>query len=348
MIKNFITPNDLIKTSLDTLKQIVTKFGKTSNGNTTELVASIWLERNNDNFNDVLEKYKDHLFSHRGSYVSYQVTKGDLNDLVDKEIKPLIDKKKNINKSEIGNEPEIIGVYKLNDNEYFVKVTYLMRYENRIEDDDIVKIPIIDQTNVLIDIENQIVEIRSNYDKSIKIIDFLHDLNNDIEFKNIEIDNESVIKGLEATMTSSKGYRTGADINLDDEGKNAIENIVTFINEALENGDQALEYDDFIEQIEKLREKEEVNNFVLLLINGLGKLDLGAIFDEDKIEDLNKNSLYNLIKPYIEANTMYLTVPFNNGVLKNYTIKVGLEKNTITYLSTPNESLIRHIRKNIL
>ncbi|HDU1377828.1 TPA: hypothetical protein REW68_002482, partial [Staphylococcus pseudintermedius] len=78
------------------------------------------------------------------------------------------------------------------------------------------------------------------------------------------------------------------------------------------------------------------------------KLDLGAIFDEDKMEDLNKNSLYNLIKPYIEANTMYLNVPFNNGVLKNYTIKVGLEKNVITYLSTPNENLIRHIRKNIL
>ncbi|MBE5675659.1 hypothetical protein HUZ99_04400 [Staphylococcus sp. SS87] len=348
MIKNFITPNDLIKTSLDTLKQIVTEFGKTSNGNTTELVASIWVERDKDNFNDVLEKYNGHLFSHRGSYVCYQVTKGNLNDLVDKKIKPLIGKKENVNKSEIRNEPEFIGAYKLNENEYFVKVTYLMRYENRIEDDDIVKIPIIDQTNVLIDIENQIVEIRSNYDKSIKIIDFLHDLNKNIEFKNIEINNESVIKDLKATMTSSKGYRTGADINLDVEGKNAIESIVTFINEALENGDQAVEYDDFLEQIEKLREKEEVNNFVLLLINGLGKLDLGAIFDEDKMEDLNKNSLYNLIKPYIEANTMYLNVPFNNGVLKNYTIKVGLEKNVITYLSTPNENLIRHIRKNIL
>lgn len=348
MIEKFISPNDLIKTSLDILKQIATDFSKTSKGNTSELVASIWEERNKNNFNDVLEKYKDYIFSHRGSYVCYQVTKGNLTDLIDKEIEPLINKKKTIDKNSISNEPEIIGVYKLNDQEYFVKVTYLMRYENRIEEDDIVKIPIIDQTNVLIDIDNQIVEIRSNYDKSRKIINFFHGLNSDIEFKNVEIDNENVIKDLKATVTSSKGYRTGADINLDDEGKNAIENIVTFINDALENGDQVLEYDDFLEQIEKLREKEEVNNFVLLLINGLGKLDLGAIFGDDKTEDLNQNSLYNLIKPYIEANTMYLTVPFNNGVLEDYTIKVGLEKNVITYLSTPNESLIRHIRKNIL
>ncbi|PWZ73396.1 hypothetical protein DD880_12110, partial [Staphylococcus pseudintermedius] len=75
---------------------------------------------------------------HRGSYVCYQVIKGNLNDLVDKEIKHLIGIKENVNKSEIGNEPEIIGAYKLNENEYFVKVTYLMRYENRIKDDDIV------------------------------------------------------------------------------------------------------------------------------------------------------------------------------------------------------------------
>lgn len=348
MIQKFISPNDLMRTSQETLKQIANEFGKTINANTSELVASIWEEREKEKFKSVLDKHIDYLFAHRGSYVCYKVNKGNLTSMVKKELAPLLNKKITLKHNDIGNEPEIVGVYKLKEEEYLVKVTYLVKYENRIENDDVIKIPIIDQTNVLIDTKNDVVEIRTNFKISRKIINFFHQLDNDIVFENVKIEKDNIIRNLDATMTSSKGYTIGADINLDDEGKLAIERIITFIDNALEDGSQNLEYSVLIEQIDKLRQQEEVNNFVLLLINGLGKLDLGSIFDDEKKEDLNKNSLYNLVKPYLEPNTMYLTVPFTDGVVEYFTINVGLEKNVITYLSTPNEKLIRHIRSKIL
>lgn len=56
-----------------------------------------------------------------------------------------------------------------------------------------------------------------------------------------------------------------------------------------------------------------------------------------------------MVEPFLEANSMFLTVPFNNnGIIENFTIKVGLDKNIITYVSKPTEDFIRHVRSTII
>lgn len=349
MINEFISPSDLIKNSKATLEEISDELGKTKNGTNNELVAKIWEERNSQSFNESLESYKDELFSHRGSYVCYKVTKGSLENLIKDKIEELLDKKQFIKKEDITKNPQLIGAYRLNDDEVILKVTYRVRYENRIENEDIIKIPVIEQTNILLDTKNSVVEVRSNFENSKIIINYIHTLDENLEFKIEPIDKDQLKQKLDATTTSSMGYTTIQQINLNETGKTAIEKIINFINDCLEDGNQDFNYEELQEQIDILREEEEVTNFVLLLLSGLGKLDLAAIFDSEIKEDLSKNSLYKIIEPFIEANKVYFSVPFNNnGLEENYTINVSLEKNIITFISSPNESIIRHIRSKIL
>lgn len=348
-IKNFISPNDLMKNSKKTLSEITNELGITNTGTNSELIAKIWSERENENFERVLANYKNNIFSHRGSYVCYKLIKGSLNNVIKENFENLINKKVNINRKDITTDPQILSVYELSPDELIVKLTYRVRYENRIENEYIEKIPIIEQTNLLIDKKNEVIEIRSNYDTSRKIMKYIYNLDPTLDFTIKNINKDILIKSLNATMISSMGYTNNEQITLNKEAKDAVETIINLINSCLESETINLQYEEFQKQLEILQEAEEVSNFVLLLLSGLGKLDLGTIFDSGTKEDLTHNSLYQLVEPFIEANSIFLTIPFiNNNVQEEFTIKVGLENNVITYVSIPTEELIRHVRSKLL
>lgn len=349
MIREYLSPNDLIKTDKKTLSQIANELGAVDTGTNTEIIGNIWKMPRDKKFEEVMKNNQENLFSHRGSYITYKLVEGNLVEFLTEHIQNYLNIKVEIDDNDITETPAILSAYELTDSEVLVKVTFRERYETRIYNEEVEKTPIIVQVHFLIDTSNELIEIRSNYDISKIIIKFISSLDDDLKFEIPNISKNIIRKNLDATLISSVGYTKNEQIVLNDRGKNAIENIISFIDECLEIEGEQYEISYLKKQIDVLKEEEEVNNFVLLLLSGLGKLDLSSIFNSNNQEDLAENSLYKIVEPFLEANSMFLTVPFNNnGVIENFTIKVGLDKNIITYVSKPTENFIRHVRSKII
>lgn len=349
MIKNYLSPKDLLKTDKETLVQIANELSITESGTNIELVANIWEELNDNNFEEVMSKHKEKLFSHRGSYVTYKLKEGNINGFSKRHIENFLNRKLNIKDEEINSEPQILSAYELNNTEILVRVTFRDRFETQIYNESVQQKPIIEQIHFLIDKENELVEVRANYETSRKIIEFLLSLDEKLKFEQPNINKKDLKHNLDATLLSSVGYTKNEQVVLSDKGKDAVENIIAIIDNCLTSDIEKYDLDELKQQIDILREEEEVNNFVLLLISGLGKLDLSSLFNSNNKEDLSRNSLYQIVEPYIEANSMFLSVPFdNNGIMEELTIKVGLNRNVITFISTPTEAFIRQIRKQII
>lgn len=349
MISKYLSPNDLIKTDKKTLSQIANELGAIETGTNTEIVGNIWKMRGNKNFETVMKNHQENLFSHRGSYITYKLVNGDLDKFTENYINEYLNRKVDIETEDITNTPTILSAYELSDSEILLKVTFRERFETRIYNEEVIKSPVIVQNNLLIDKANNLLEVRSNYDISKQIIKFINSLDDNLRFVIPNIKKDKIKDELNATLISSVGYTKNEQVVLNDNGKDAIENIITFIDNCLENDVEQYDINHLKDQIDVLKGEEEINNFVLLLLSGLGKLDLSSIFNSSNQEDLTQNSLYQMVEPFLEANSMFLTVPFNNkGVIENFTIKVGFEKNVITFVSMPTEAFVRHVRSKII
>ncbi|WP_436884075.1 hypothetical protein [Staphylococcus pseudoxylosus] len=349
MISKYLSPNDLIKTDKKTLSQIANELGAIETGTNTEIVGNIWKMRGNKNFETVMKNHQENLFSHRGSYITYKLVNGDLDKFTENYINEYLNRKVEIETEDITNTPTILSAYELSDSEILLKVTFRERFETRIYNEEVIKSPVIVQNNLLIDKANNLLEVRSNYDISKQIIKFINSLDDNLRFVIPNIKKDKIKDELNATLISSVGYTKNEQVVLNDNGKDAIENIITFIDNCLENDVEQYDINHLKDQIDVLKGEEEINNFVLLLLSGLGKLDLSSIFNSSNQEDLTQNSLYQMVEPFLEANSMFLTVPFNNkGVIENFTIKVGFEKNVITFVSMPTEAFVRHVRSKII
>lgn len=349
MFKNFVYPNDLQRAPKKVLQDMAIELGLASDITSNELLASIWEKRLDSKYEEVLGNNKESLFAHRGSYITYKIKNGEIDKFFEDHLKEYLNNKRIIPSSEITSEPQLISSVELNDQEILFKVTMKVKNENRIVNDDVETVAIINQVNVLIDKTNNMVEIRTQYDQAQKIISFIGGLYEEFEFELVKIDLNDLIEKLNATMISSKGYTNIDQITLNKQSKDAIVNIVKYIDNHLNVDEIEPDVSILKQQIDILKEEEEVDNFVLLLISGLGKLDLASIFDSETTEDLTSNSLYGMIEPYVEKDSCFLSVPYLNGAVnEKYTIKISIEKNIVTFSSTPNEGLIRHVRSNLI
>lgn len=183
MIQKYLSPNDLIKTDKKTLSQIANELGAVDTGTNTEIIGNIWKMSRNNKFEEVMKNNQENLFSHRGSYITYKLVEGNLDEFVTNHIQKYLNIKIELDDNDITETPAILSAYELTDSEILVKVTFRERYETRIYNEEVEKTPIIVQVHFLIDKSNEVIEIRSNYDISKNIIKFISSLDDDLRFE---------------------------------------------------------------------------------------------------------------------------------------------------------------------
>ncbi|EIM5209610.1 hypothetical protein LNA64_002434, partial [Staphylococcus pseudintermedius] len=183
MIQKYLSPNDLIKTDKKTLSQIANELGATETGTNAEIIGNIWKMPRDNKFEKVMKNNQENLFSHRGSYVTYKLVEGNLVEFVSNNIQGYLNTKVEVDNDDIKETPTILSAYELTDSEVLVKVTFRERYETRIYNEEVEKVPIIVQVHFLIDKSNNFIEVRSNYDISKNIIKFISSLDDSLRFE---------------------------------------------------------------------------------------------------------------------------------------------------------------------
>lgn len=348
MLKTFISPEDIKKNQKKTLQSIATNLTIPSDKNATELYADIWNARQQDDFERVLEKYKDNIFSHKGSFVYYKIIGGDIESYFDSYINEYLTKKNDLSLEAINNEPQVVSAYRLNENETIIKFIYRLRNENRIENDEIVITPIIKKVNVVFDSVRNMFEVRSTLENAEKIIKYIG-ASSDMSFELININENLLIDSLGATLQSSKGNTNIQQIALSESVKSSLINVVEFLNNYLSEDLDTPELEMLYSELDIIKSEEMESNFILLLLSGLGSLDLASIFTNERTLDLTENSLFKMVEPFINKNSCYISVPYeSDGLTENFTLNLSMEKNTITFLSTTSEDFIRHIRQQLI
>lgn len=93
----------------------------------------------------------------------------------------------------------------------------------------------------------------------------------------------------------------------------------------------------------KLGEDNAATPFRVLILNGLSKISLSAP------GELRKLALFDYINPKLEHQGGYVRFPvMEDGLQKRYTIRVGMQSNSIYFMGYATENTISHVRSRIL
>ncbi len=213
---------------------------------------------------------------------------------------------------------------------------------------EIRRVQTINNVTVIISLENQYIEIRSNNRNAKRIANTILEPLLDIELSEVNV----IGRHGNSLEDFRDSLRNGKFIDVTSVPDRNIE-LTKEQNELLVSVLQALdEY--FIERdIDKLSEEllsfeigTEQIPFTQLFLSGLSQIGMATRTDFD--EDLSCQSLYSMLKSYMTSQTGYITFTTEDDESLTYTIQVGITTNTISFRSSSTEDAIKYIRKKVL
>jgi hypothetical protein len=357
-IQNICLIKDIVGLPKDTLKDICTNSGLPTDGTVNDLALRIWehIRENRVNQNNALENVKNRILAGKTAVTWYSsVVEGALRDA-----KQVIIESSPFNPFEEVVLPQIENLTKTpvligaasgdTESEYYLRFIYksgVIRDYYR----DVEARPVTKLCTVYVNEENGIVEVRSEPKVAKEIASSLFKLLRQRTFmEQYEVlapygdDVEKLADALEGEVidTSSKPEESILE-GFQTEQAEAIVDILT----ALDSYFSEQDIDSLRENLSKAQEifGDNILNtpFTAIILAGLQKVSMGS----DR--ELRGQPLYDFLRPYLQHQTGFIRFSFpENGVLQQYTIRVGLRTNSIFFVSPATENVIKYVREKII
>ncbi|MDU7948679.1 MAG: hypothetical protein E7J31_09585 [Clostridium sp.] len=235
---------------------------------------------------------------------------------------------------------------KLEENKYIIRLyvpTGTKTVDNGVS---LSKIKTISNTTAILDVKNNLLEVRSNSKFSDKIARLI--MNNlKLTYNGGRLvlgKYRNSIELLRDALNNGKFIDTTSipDENIElsfEENKLVVETLEALDRYFYDNNESEL-----INKLSKM--KTDGIPFTQLLLSGMSKI--GMAVQQNDNDDLSKKSLYNLFKSYMTDYSGYITFTLPGDDLNRYTIQVGVTTNTISFRSSATEEVIDYIKSKIV
>ena len=197
--------------------------------------------------------------------------------------------------------------------------------------------------DVICHLDNNIIEVRSDYRMSSKIIKFL-EFNLRFSAEEIKIlekhkDIEKFAKSINGTFKKISS-NTSIDISeLKEEDSIALGNMVVALDDYLIDKDEHT----FLEKIKSITFENDKLTFSYAFLAGCKQIGISVSSDSDI--DVLEQGLYKVLNKHLSSDNGYILIKKDS---EEYTIKVSTKSNTIRFISSAKEEIIELVRNNII
>lgn len=200
---------------------------------------------------------------------------------------------------------------------------------------------------VVIDLEDNFIEVRSDYRTANKVIT---QLRNDLELDGIEehhilthygVNIEKFMNALEeARFRNVKSIPT-KNVELTADDTSELVHILETLDEYFINNNA----EKLLSEMQSIEFETEGLMFTQLLLSGMEQI--GISVRKDCIEDMCSQPMYRLLENYITNQSAYISFKNINDE-QFYTIQIGFKTNSINFRSDVTEDVIEYIRNKEL
>lgn len=236
---------------------------------------------------------------------------------------------------------------KIEPNKYMIRL-YVPTGSKTVDNGvDLRKVKTIDNTSIIIDLENKLLEVRSSSKYADKIA---NNISNYLQLASHE--GKRVLgkynNSLELFRDSLNNGKFIDTTSIPDDNIELTSDENELIVSTLESLDEYFVDKDLDKLIKSLNDMNtEGVPFTKLLLSGMSKIGM-AVKPNDQY-DLSQKSLYKLLKGYMTDYSGYITftLPGDPHNIK-YTLLVGVKTNTISFRSSVTEDVIDYIKSKIV
>ncbi|ANP69013.1 hypothetical protein GTH52_06915 [Clostridium tyrobutyricum] len=258
------------------------------------------------------------------------------------------DKIKSINNKSL-ESPSLYTCIKLDDNKYIMRFMIPCGTKTYNDGQDYSKFKNINNVVVIVDLNCEYLEIRTNSKDATRIANQLMDT---FKAMYVSIRDLDVLKNYNGSLEKFKSSLYNGNfaqslsipdknLKLTEENNELLVNMLIVIDDYF--GDKDIKK--FNDKVQALNIDTDGTPFTELLLAGMASI--GLKIRKDCEEDLSKQTLYNVLKKYI-TNYSGLIKFSDSPVGEIYTISVGLKTLSIFFKSSVSEKTIKYIRQKVL
>ncbi|MEK4188120.1 hypothetical protein [Paenibacillus sp. FSL L8-0494] len=356
IISELVLLDDIMHLPKDTLKEICTDLNLPNDGAARDLVTRIWpLMTQPVVRTRFYANSKERIFGGKTSVSWYRFTEGL------RGIRRLIEENSAFNpfesviiprRDEITSEPVLIGAAEgPNENEYYLRYMYKVGVTTEIILDNIEVRPRTTTTTLFVNENNGFIEVRTDPKHAEKIAKhFAQLIREQVIMEPVRVmapfgnSAEELADALGGELIDTVGK---PNLTLEDFTEVQAASVVTILSALdsyFENEDIAELQTNLQEARLSLGEDFSAIPFTSLILNGMEKVGMGV-----KERDLRGTPLYDYLKTSIEHQGCFIQFPVDeDGVRTTHTIRIGMQSNSVYFMSQSTESAIDFVRTHVI
>ncbi|MFM9278038.1 hypothetical protein [Paenibacillus jiagnxiensis] len=357
-IAELVLIGDLMRLSKDKLKEICTNLDMPNDGPASELVSKIWIrmKESEETRHRVFEASQEHIFGGKTSVSWYKFSDGikGLREIIQQNhtaFNPFETLHMPLTEH-ISSDPVLIGAAQgVKEHEYYLKYTYKVGVTREIILDNIETRPKTATTTLYVNEEEGFIEVRTDPKNAEKIAKgFAQLIRQQVIMDPVRVmapfgyNAEDLADALGGELIDTVGK---PNITLDEFTQSQASSVVTILSALdsyFENEDISELQTNLQEARQSLGEEFSAIPFTALILNGMEKVGMGV-----KERDLRGTPLYDYLKTSIEHQGCFIQFPVEeDGVRTTHTIRVGMQSNSIFFMSQASEAAIDFVRKRVI
>ncbi|MCY9765188.1 hypothetical protein M5X06_32025 [Paenibacillus alvei] len=357
-ISELVLLDDIVHLPKETLKEICTNLNTPEDGSISELVSKIWpqMKESTAKRTQVYESCKARIFGGKTSVSWYKFAEGiqGVKDLIIEntpEFNPF-EEIKIPQRDSISSEPMLIGAATgPNEGEYYLRYMYKVGVTREIIMDSIELKPRTTTTTLYVNEVDGYIEVRTDPRNSNKIAkSFAQLIKLQIAMEPIQVtapfghSAERFADALTGELIDTVGKPNLALDEFTEAQANSVVSILSALDAYFENEDINELQSNLQEARQSLGDDFTSIPFTSLILNGMEKVGMGV-----KERDLRGTPLYDYLSSSIEHQGCFIQFPVNeDGINVIHTIRVGLQSNSVFFMSQASEVAIDFVRKCVI
>ncbi|WP_058830692.1 hypothetical protein [Paenibacillus polymyxa] len=357
-ISQLVLLNDLMHLPKEKLKEICIDLDMTDDGAVSELVSKIWSRvKESQGMRDrIFDASRGQIFGGKTSVSWYKFSDGirGIKDLIVKN-HPAFNPFETVNmplREDVSSDPKLIGAAEgWNEHEYYLRYMYKVGVTKEIILDTIETRPKTSTTTLYVNENEGFIEVRTDPKHAEKIAkNFAQLINQQVVMDPVRVmapfgfNAEGLADALGGELIDTVGK---PNLSLEEFTKPQADSVVTILSALdsyFENEDILELQDNLQEARQSLGEEFSAIPFTALILNGMEKVGMGV-----KERDLRGTPLYDYLKTSIEHQGCFIQFPVDEeGVRTMHTIRVGMQSNSIFFMSQASEAAIDFVRKRVI
>ncbi len=357
-IPNIAIISDLVQLPKAMLQDICTNLNLPDDGSVAELSDKIW-RRIEDSYtiqDQALEPCKQKILCGRTSVTWYHLDSGgDLSgtkELIINNLRFNPFKRIEIPIAEnLQSQPVLISGSLINESEYYLRFIYKSGMARHFYGNHMIMNPKSSTVTVYINENTGCIEVRSDPTTAKKVASSLAQLiSQEISMAQTDIIapfGHDVARMADALGGELIDASAKPELILEDfsqEQADAVVSILSVLDTYLVEDDAEKLREELSDAKSAFSEELLLVPFTALILNGLEKVGMGV-----SGRDLRGLPLYDYLQPYLQHQGGFIQFRHNeDGVTSDYTIRVGLKSNSIYFVTSATENVIRYVRERVL